>query len=79
MKINKLKWNEKKVNCARTHVRINTYRMVMLEEGVHALHLLRGEGLQDEQPVVTLVELGAGLARRLVRDRLGPADKTVLL
>ena len=37
--------------------------VVVLEQRVHLLHLLRGERLGHEQPVVAQVELGAALAR----------------
>lgn len=51
--------------------------MVMLEEGVHPLDFLGREGLEDEEPVVALVELRTGLARRIVRYRLGPGDNRI--
>lgn len=34
----------------------------MLQKRVHPLDLLGGQGLEDEEAVVALVELGAGLA-----------------
>lgn len=55
---------------------MNTHRVVLLEERVHALHLFRGEGLEDEETVVALIELGARLAGRVVGHWLRPADKT---
>ena len=41
--------------------------MVVLEQGVHLLHLLRGQRLGHEDAVVAQVELGAGLARGVGR------------
>lgn len=56
-----------------------TYRMVVLEERVHALDLLGRQALQDEQLIVAAVELGAGLARRVDLHRLRARQRLAVL
>lgn len=57
------------------HGDLSTDRVVVLEERVHSLDLLRGQALQDVQFVIALVELGAALSRRVNAHGLGPRQR----
>lgn len=49
-------------NRIQKNIVYGTHRMVMFKEGVHPLHLFGSKGLQNEKPVVALVELRARLS-----------------
>lgn len=53
--------------------------MIVLEERMHALDLLRRQALQDEQLIVAAIELRARLARRVDLHRLRARQRLAVL
>lgn len=49
---------------------IYKYRMIMLQERVHAFDFFRRESFDNKQSIIALVEFRSGFSRRIVRNWL---------